>query len=532
MTAVVARGDGFTMDLGELRLSRAHLNALPDAVLRPGFDPACLRPGILHLGCGSFHRAHQALLTQQAIEAAPGDDAMRWGIVSVSLVTPGIVNALAAQDGLYSVLERGPSATQVRVTGTLCRLIYAPQEARVLMQALADPAISLITLTITTAGYLTDPVSGRLDVNHPDVRLDLRRQHPHTAIAWLVLGLGSRYQAGHPPPVVLSCDNLPSNGKILRQMCIDFAALKDDRLAAWIESQVQFPSTMVDRIVPVTMAQDRDDAFHALGLHDAAPVPAEPFSQWVIEHFDGPRPRWDAAGAQYVQDVSPWEASKLRLLNGGHLAVASLGLLAGCETVAETMALPGMSAYALRFMVDEQKPTLPPSDHDISAYARQLVARWRNPGIAHQLERVARDGSQKLPTRLLASLRDNREAGRPSPCTTLAIAAWMRCAAGLNDAGQPIDLQDPLRQELFRLADSARGNPFRLVDLLLEQTDIFGVDLASDSGFRQQLQHAMRLLHEQGARAAVVACVSAWSENDHGTGAVTRCQQAAMSRTP
>lgn len=496
-----------------LRLSRSGLHAVRQGVLLPQFDPAALRPGIVHLGCGSFHRAHQALLTQQAIEAehrmaAAGQQnpLPPWGIVAASLQTPGTIQALASQDGLYTVIERGAEQTRFSVVGTLCGLIFAPEQPLALRRALADPAVRIVTLTITTAGYFADPATGHLDANHPAVQQDLRLRHPATAIGVLVDGLRQRHAGGIDAPVVLCCDNLPSNGPLLRQMCIDFAALQNDRLAAWIAGQVQFPSTMVDRIVSATTDQDRDQARAALGLIDAAPVSAEPFSQWVIEHFDGARPRWDLAGAQYVPDVGPWEASKLRLLNGGHLAIACLGLLAGCKTVADAMAVPGFSAYALRFMVDEQKPTLPASNHDISAYARQLLARWRSCGIVHQLERVARDASAKLPTRLLASLRDNRQAGREAPCTILAVAAWMRCVCGIDDAGRAIGLSDPLSQQLH--STLAGADPASLVDALLGAKEVFGEDLPGDIRLRHSLIKAVGVLQQRGARCAVMACVS------------------------
>lgn len=496
-----------------LRLSRACMDLAPPEVRRPDFGPGKLRPGILHLGCGSFHRAHQAFLTQRAVEweygpakRLRGSEPPAWGIVAASLVTPGTVDALAAQDGLYTVLERGSQGTRVTVVGTLSELVYAPRDPLPLQRAFADPAIRVVTLTITVGGYGAD-ACGRLDTSTA-AQGDWRLPQPRTAIGVLVAGLRQRWRTGTAPPVVLSCDNVPSNGRLLRQLCIDMAALEDDRLSAWIAGHVQFPSTMVDRIVPATSATDLKDASAALGLIDAAPICAEPFHQWVIERFDGARPRWDAAGAEYVSDVTPWEASKLRLLNGGHLAIACLGQLAGCETIADAMAVPGFAAFALRFMLDEQKPTLPPSDHDIDAYARQLLARWRSRGIAHGVERVARDGSSKLPARLLASLRDNRRARRPAPCTVLAIAAWMRCIAGHDDFGGPIFVPDHLCATLQRSAADAHDDPRRLVDLLLGLPSIFGDDLPRDIGLRRSLIDAVTMLRQRGARGAVAACVS------------------------
>jgi len=496
-----------------LQLSRARLHLLAPEVQRPSFAPGVLRPGILHLGCGSFHRAHQAFLTQRAVEWEYGAGRRLqcgapppWGIVATSLITPGIVDALAAQDGLYTVLERGCDRTHATLIGSLSELVYAPRDPARLRRAFADPAIRLVTLTVTVGGYGADAY-GRLDAGAA-VRDDLHGPHPRTAIGWLVAGLRQRWRTGMAPPVVMSCDNLPSNGRLLRQLCVDMAALQDDCLSAWIARQVQFPSTMVDRIVPATSALDVQDASAALGLVDAAPVCAEPFHQWVIERFDGARPRWDAVGAEYVGDVAPWEASKLRLLNGGHLAIACLGRLAGCATIADAMTVAGFAAFALRFMIDEQKPTLPPSEHDIDAYARQLLERWSSRGIAHQVDRVARDASSKLPARLLDALRDNRRAGRPTPCTVLAVAAWMRCIAGHDDAGMAFSVPDALCARMQRRVADARDDPPRLVDVLLALPSIFGDDLPRDEKLRRELIQAVSLLQQRGARGAVAACVA------------------------
>jgi fructuronate reductase len=501
------------------RLSHAALPGMPPAVRRPSFDPLALRAGILHLGCGAFHRAHQALLTQRAIEAelstaraASAAPASSWGIVSASLRTPDTARALKRQGGLYTVLERGAQRTQAEVVGTLRDVVFAPENPNALSACFATPDIRIVTMTVTAGGYCIDPATGRLDASHPDIRADLRAPVPRSALGLLVKGLAQRRASGIAPPAVLSCDNIAANGRTLHQACIDFAALQhDDGAAQWIAHNVQFPGTMVDRIVPATTETDCEEASAALGVLDAAPVSAEPFSQWVIERFDGPRPRWEAAGAEFVSDVAPWEASKLRLLNGGHLAIAYLGLLAGFDTVADAAADPDFADYALRFMLDEQRPTLPPSDHDIGAYARQLLARWRNPGIAHQLERVGRDGSAKLPTRLLASLRDNLRARRPAPCTLLAIAAWMRCAAGPEVSGRPLMLRDRLGVKLRRIGREAGNEPARLVDAFLAVPDIFGQDLPRRPSVRLALTRAMAALQRGGARGAIAACLSgAW----------------------
>jgi fructuronate reductase len=307
----------------------------------------------------------------------------------------------------------------------------------------------------------------------------------------------------------MSCDNLPGNGRTLRQAAMDCAALQDDGLAEWIGSAVQFPSSMVDRIVPATTEDDRADARDMLGLTDEAPVAAEPFRQWVIEEFDGPRPRWEAAGAEFVPDVAPWEASKLRLLNGTHMAIAYLGSLAGLQTVSEVVADPVFAAYALRFMLREQMPTLPPSGHDIRAYAHQLLERWRNPGIVHRLDRVGRDGSSKLQPRLLASLSDNLRAGRPAPCTTLAVAAWICCASGrAGPGGHPVQMQDPLGERMRRLGAATGHDAARLAEAALDLEEVFGPGLRHMAPFRSELCQAVAELQRRGPRGALLALMA------------------------
>ena len=501
--------------VGLRRLSYEALPLVPQTVRRPSFNPRLLRPGILHIGCGNFHRAHQAVMTQHAIECeltaaqrAHETPPPPWGIVSTSLRTPATVRALQRQQGLYTVLERGPEATSAEVIATLTRLAFLPDEVNMLLACFADPSIRIVTLTVTASGYSIDPATSRLDVEHGDIQHDLRTASSRTAVGLLVKGLAERRASGAAPPVVLSCDNMAANGRLLRQACIDFASLLDDTLAEWIAAQVQFPSTMVDRIVPATTEADREEAAAALGLADAVPVSAEPFCQWVIERFDGPRPFWEAAGAEFVQNVAPWESAKLRLLNGGHLALAYLGLLAGLHTVAEVAADPAFGAFVLRFMLDEQRPTLPPVGQDLRAYARRLLDRWRNPGIVDQLARVGRDGSTKLPARLLDPLRENLQAGRPAPCTVLAIAAWMRCATGHDGSGRLLPLRDPMAARLRHLGRQVGGDPERLVDAFLGIAEIFGDDLPQHPLLRPALVRAMIALQQGGARGAVADCLS------------------------
>jgi len=370
-----------------------------------------------------------------------------------------------------------------------------------------DPAINIVTLTVTASAYHLD-ANGRLCAEHPEVLKDLQAAKPSSALGVLVAGLARLRKAGRRAPVVMCCDNLASNGRTLRRAAMDYAALFDDGLSNWIGRSVQFPSSMVDRIVPATTEADLADAAALLGMTDKAPVSTEPFRQWVIEDFDGPRPRWEAVGAEFVPDVAPWEASKLRLLNGTHMAIAYLGALAGFRTVADVVGDEAFAAYALCFMLDEQMPTMPASGHDITAYAHQLLERWRNPGIAHQLSRVGRNGSEKLQTRLLASIGENLRAGRAVPCTTLAVAAWICCSTGRLGQTHAVEMEDPLGGRMRALGVAAGDDAERLTGLVLEQEDVFGQELPRCEAFRAGLASAVRALRERSPHEAIAEAMS------------------------
>jgi fructuronate reductase len=323
---------------------------------------------------------------------------------------------------------------------------------------------------------------------------------PVDPIGILVEGLATIRARGTAPPVLISCDNLLANGRRLRQALLERANRESVSLAHWIERNVQCPSSVVDRIVPVPTNEDRAAATGLLGLQDLAAVATEPFRQWVIEDFEGPRPSWERAGATFVSDVAAWEASKLRLLNGTHMAIAFLGMLSRLETVSDFVLDPLYLRYVSRLMVDEQVPTIPPSNHDLIAYCCQLLERWQNRHIVHQLQRIARNGAEKLQPRLLDSVGESIAAGRSSPCTVLAVAAWACCTARMMPyAGNLEDDNAPALQDLAAKSRDTRD----FVRQLLCRKDIFGTELPHIPAFGDQLAEAIDLLKLLGARGAV-----------------------------
>ena len=368
---------------------------------------------------------------------------------------------------------------------------------------MADPMVRIVTLTVTEKGYLHDPATGRLDEGHPDVVADLANPDaPRSAPGLLAAALAARRAAGVAPFTVLCCDNLAQNGRTVRAVVTRLAALRDPGLGAWVADSVAFPCAMVDRIVPATTEADRDAVARALGLRDAWPVVTEPFLQWVIEdHFPAGRPPFENAGAQMVADVAPFELMKLRMLNGAHSSLAYLGYLAGLQTVAEVMAQAPCAAFLRALMTQEIMPTLA-APADLAAYRDALLARFANPGLKHRTWQIAMDGSQKLPQRLLGTIRDRLAAGQPIDRLALGVAGWMRYVAGRDDAGRPIDVRDPLAARFAEVAAQAAG-PEALMRGLLGIEAIFGADLPAEPRFTAPLLAALERLKRDGAAAAV-----------------------------
>jgi len=485
------------------RLSSATLAALPATVRRPGYERSKLLPGIVHLGLGAFARAHLCDYTDDALELAFGP----WGIVGASLQRPDQRDRLKPQDGLYTFLKRAPSGPELRIVGSVLDVLVAPEDPQALVARLAAAETRIVSLTVTEKGYCHDPATGRLKADHPDIVHDLAHpDSPRSAVGLIVAGLAARRREGLGPFTALCCDNLPSNGRVLAGLVRDFAALRDDGLARWIEAEGAFPSTMVDRIVPATTEADIAEVASLLGCDDAAPVIGEPFRQWAVEDvFAAGRPRWDAVGAQMVAEVAPFEFMKLRLLNGAHSSLAYLGYLAGHETVAAASGDPVLARFLQRLW-NEIIPTVPaPQGVDLTRYTSDLLVRFQNPAIRHRTWQIAMDGSQKLPQRLLGAVRERLRAGAPIDHLALGVAAWMAYVSGTDEAGQPIDVRDPLASEFAARARTAGRNATALSEALFGIGAIFGDDLPRETRFTQAVAEHLDSLFRKGATATAAA---------------------------
>ncbi|MBO9670864.1 MAG: mannitol dehydrogenase family protein [Sphingobium sp.] len=423
-------------------MSLETLPSLDERIATPAYDRSALAEGVVHLGLGAFHRAHQAAYLDTV--AASGDH--RWGIVGVSLRSAGVRNRLAPQDGLYTLLERSGDGEKARVVGNLLRMLVAPEDPGAVVTALAQPSVHLVTLTVTEKGYGLDRAEGGLDTGNPDIAADLKNLGaPRSAPGLLVAALARRQAAGLPPFTAVSCDNLPHNGTLLRDAVLAMARAHDAALAQWIETCGAFPASMVDRIVPATTSE-RTDRFTAdYGVRDEGLIETEPFTQWVLENrFAGEMPDLASAGVTLTPAVAPWEEAKLRLLNGAHSTIAYLGGLDGIAHVHEFVASPARRALIERLW-DESETTLsPPPELDLPRHRADLLHRFANPMLQHRTQQIAMDGSLKLPQRIVAPLRARLQIGLPSPMLELAIAAWMAWQRGRDAAGHAFAVDDPM----------------------------------------------------------------------------------------
>ena len=465
-------------------LHAATLGLLPHAVERPRYDLERVGIGVVHLGPGAFHRAHQAWYFDDALARDS-----RWGISAVSLRSAALHDALEPQDGLYTVAVLDASI-RYRVIGSLRERLVAAADRERVFARLAAPATRLVTLTITEKGYCLG-ADGALDFNHADIAGDLSAtSRPNSAIGYLVEGLNRRRAAGIAPFTTISCDNLSDNGGKLGRAVAAFAQARDPALARWIESEAAFPRTMVDSIVPATDAALQHRVALALGRVDRWPVQREAFAQWVVEdRFCNDVPDWAALGVTISSDVGAFERAKLRLLNGAHSTLAYLGLLAGHATVADAMRDAPLATFVERMMREDIRPSVAaPQGFDVGSYIDAVLGRFRNPAMQHALAQIAWDGSQKLPFRILATIRDALATQRPLARLCVPIAAWLHfvCRAQ-RDAREIVD---PLRVALFAIAASCNGDAEHDVARFAALTQVFGEDLPRDARFTAALADA------------------------------------------
>ncbi len=461
---------------------------MPAAVAGPTYDRDAMKRGVVHVGIGAFHRAHQAAVFEAALEG--GD--LRWGVVGVSLRSAAVRDQLVPQDGLYTLLVRDGEDARAQVIGAVLDVLVAPEDPAAVVRAIGAADTHLVTLTVTEKGYKLDRASGTLDADDGDVAHDLASlDAPRTVPGLIAAGLAVRRAAGRAAITILSCDNLPHNGALLRAGVLEMARAHDPGLADWIDREVAFPATMVDRIVPATTDADIAALAGRIGVEDRAMVKTEPFLQWVVEdRFTGPRPDFATLGVQLTDAVGPWEDAKLRLLNGAHSGIAYLGGLAGDAFVHEFVARDAGRAF-VEALWDESAVTLtPPPGLDIPGYREQLMARFANSSLQHRTRQIAMDGSQKLPQRLIAPIRERRAQGLPVDALALAVAAWMRWQAGVTDAGERFAVDDPIADRLA----GANG-----VDALLAA--IGAEDLDEDT--RRAIAAHLDAIERDGARAVV-----------------------------
>jgi len=481
------------------RLSRKTLDGLPERarpLVRPGDVPA----GVLHLGLGAFHRAHQAVYTELAIARAGGD----WGIVGVAPRSMQTVRQLAEQDCLFSVTSLSGAETRTRVVGALAGVRHAASDPAAVVALLADPAIRVVTLTVTEKAYQLDPATGRLRADDELVADLTTDRPPRTIPGLLVRGLRARYAADAGPIALVSCDNLPSNGQRLRRLldqALQLSASADaTRLAEWFRRNVSCPSTMVDRIVPASTPDTLATAASELGVVDLAAVAAEPYRQWVIEdRFPAGRPAWETAGAVLTDDAGPWERLKLRTLNGVHSAAAYLGALAGRQTIAEALGIPHLTDVLRRLITEDVAESFtPPAGVRVPEYGDEVLGRFANPVIRHRTIQVAMDGSQKLPQRVLHTIADLRAAGRRPRWSALVVAAWMRFVQGRADDGAELPLDDPLADRIRQALAPTGGAPDKVVAALFGLAEVFPPELAADEEVRDLVVEWLTALSRHG----------------------------------
>lgn len=478
----------------------------------PSYDRSQVTTGIVHFGVGGFHRAHQAMYLDRLMDEGKGLD---FGICGVGVMPFDLKmrDALVSQDCLYTLVLKAPDGSWTpRVIGSIVEYLYAPDDPEAVIEKMADPATRIVSLTVTEGGYNFSPVTGKFDAENPRVRADLEPGAvPKTVFGLVTEALVRRRDRGVVPFTIMSCDNIQGNGDIAAEVFTAYARLKaktsgDAGLGDWVAENVAFPSSMVDRITPVTTDDDRAQVAERFGITDAWPVVCEPFAQWALEeHFTDGRPPFDEVGVEVVPDVEPYELMKLRLLNASHQALCYFGYLAGYRLVHEVCQDPLFATFLLDYMNREATPTLQPVPGiDVEVYKPQLIERFSNAAVRDTVARLCAESSDRIPKWLVPVIQENVAAGRDVALSAAVVAAWARYDEGVDEAGEPIEIVDQLSEELKELAQQQSEEPLAFV----RNTDLFG-DLAEHEAFTKPYLAALSSLHERGARATLEEIVAA-----------------------
>jgi mannitol 2-dehydrogenase len=490
-----------------LPLNAQTLASLPADLPVPPYDRDRLRTGIVHFGVGGFHRAHEAMYLDRLMTDGK---ALDWAICGVGVMPADrrMQEVLDAQDGLYTLVVKAPDgALEPRVIGSIREYLFAPDDPEAVIEKMADPAVRIVSLTVTEGGYNINAVTGEFVTDNPDVQHDLRPGvAPRTTFGLITAALSRRRERGVPPFTIMSCDNIQGNGHAARRSFVAFAALVDPELGRYVEDSVVFPNSMVDRITPVTTDDDREEVRKRFGVDDGWPVVCEPFTQWVLEDaFPAGRPPFEDAGVQVVADVEPYELMKLRLLNASHQALCYFGYLAGYRLVHDVAQDPLFADFLLAYMDREATPTLEPVPGiDLTRYKHQLIDRFSNAQVKDTVARLCAESSDRIPKWLLPVIRRNLETGGEILRSTAVVASWARYAEGVDEQGRPIEVVDRLRDELMATARRQADDPLAFI----ANRDLFG-DLIDNERFVSTYRSALASLHTKGARATLEDLASA-----------------------
>jgi mannitol 2-dehydrogenase len=482
-------------------LSSSTLNYWRNHVPTPAYDRDAVQPGLVHIGVGGFHRAHQAMYLDRLMNEGA---ALDWGICGVGVLPSdrAMKEALDAQDGLYTlVLKHNDGTWEPRVIGSIVEYLFAPDDPETVIERMAAPTTRIVSLTITEGGYNVSDVTGEFDAANPAVVSDLAPGAvPQTVFGLVTEALSRRKERGIAPFTVMSCDNLQDNGHRARLAFTTFARLRDAELADWIEREAHFPNCMVDRITPVTTDEDRAQIRERFGIEDRWPVVCEPFTQWVLEDaFTDGRPPYQDAGVQLVENVTPYELMKLRLLNASHQAMAYFGYLAGYRLAHEAAQDPLFRVFLRGYMDEEATPTLDPVPGvDLEEYKQTLIERFSNPQVRDTIARLCMETSDRIPKFLVPVIRLQLQTGGEIRRSAAVVASWARYAEGVDEDGQPIEVVDRIRDTLVPLAQRGRQDP----DAFIANRELFG-DLVDDKRFVTAYRAALTSLYQNGSRATL-----------------------------